>query len=373
MSLKIFLSHATEDKPVVREIYNRLRIDGFEPWLDIKDLLPGQEWQLEIPKAVKGSDLVLVCLSKNAVTKTGYIHKEIKFALDAADERPEGTIFLIPLCLEVCEVPPRLRKWHKVNYYDADGYEQLFAALQVRLNDINDLKETGSSKKSREGEVVINLHVSKAGNIIHETNELYAIVGEALFASDNGEYVLFKITYELLETFKDEICILKNSHNLTNWSPAERIKRIQLLKQVRTFENKQNLLAEYLSLLMDSKLRDSLMLTEEFEISRVISALAPIVFNNNNRSSNCALALDVFRRTYPRTGTWIEITKDEVDEFQKRYTRGLDVYLLDLPWDVVVSKAIPRIITDLVRLKKKGIEFEYSEAANLAEWSIGLH
>jgi hypothetical protein len=72
---RIFLCHATEDKPQVREVYHRLRaIDGFEPWLDEEDLLPGQNWTLEVPQAHQASDFILIFLSRNSVTKHGYVH-----------------------------------------------------------------------------------------------------------------------------------------------------------------------------------------------------------------------------------------------------------------------------------------------------------
>ena len=48
---QIFLCHASEDKAQVRKVYQCLkRIDGFEPWLDEEDLLPGQDWGLVIPR-----------------------------------------------------------------------------------------------------------------------------------------------------------------------------------------------------------------------------------------------------------------------------------------------------------------------------------
>ena len=56
---RIFLCHASEDKAQVREVYHRLRaIDRFEPWLDEEDLLPGQEWAREIPRALQASDFL---------------------------------------------------------------------------------------------------------------------------------------------------------------------------------------------------------------------------------------------------------------------------------------------------------------------------
>jgi len=71
--LKVFLCHASADKPAVRDLYRRLEGDGVDAWLDSEDIIPGQNWQIEIPNAVHGSDVVLVCLSENSVNKEGYV------------------------------------------------------------------------------------------------------------------------------------------------------------------------------------------------------------------------------------------------------------------------------------------------------------
>jgi hypothetical protein len=107
-----------------------------EPWLDEDKILPGQDWNLEITTAVRKSDVVIVCLSHSSVTKEGYVQKEIKLALDVADEKPDGTIFIIPMRLEECSVPERLRQWHWVDAFDnaSKPYEKLGDALDVRAN-----------------------------------------------------------------------------------------------------------------------------------------------------------------------------------------------------------------------------------------------
>ena len=131
-TLHVFLCHSSGDKPAVRELYQRLCAEGIDAWLDEEKLLPGQDWQCEIPKAVRTSDVVIVCLSRGSITKAGYVQREIKFALDVADEQPEGAIFLIPAKLEECEVPDRLSRWQWVNLYEAKGYERLMRALRTR-------------------------------------------------------------------------------------------------------------------------------------------------------------------------------------------------------------------------------------------------
>jgi DNA segregation ATPase FtsK/SpoIIIE, S-DNA-T family len=134
--LRIFLCHAVGDKPVVRELHRRLTAGGFAPWLDEEDLLPGQDWQVEILKAVRKADVVIVCLSRTSINKEGYVQKEIKDALDVADKKPDDTIFIIPLKLEECAVPERLRRWQWVNQFEANGYERLILSLQVRATNL---------------------------------------------------------------------------------------------------------------------------------------------------------------------------------------------------------------------------------------------
>jgi formylglycine-generating enzyme required for sulfatase activity len=132
--LKVFLCHSKEDKPKVRELYRQLVADSFDAWLDEENLLPGQDWDLEIRNAVKDADVVLVCLSKGSTTKAGYVQKETRFALDIADEQPEGAIYLIPTRLEDCSVPSRLSRWQWVDLFNFNGYEKIRTALKTRAN-----------------------------------------------------------------------------------------------------------------------------------------------------------------------------------------------------------------------------------------------
>ncbi len=134
--LDAFLCHSSGDKDAVRDLYRRLRADGLDPWLDEEDLLPGQDWAREIPRAVRAADVVLVCLSRASIAKTGFVQKEIGYALDAAEERPQGTIYVIPVKLEECEVPERLRKYQWVSLFEKGGYERLMRALRERASSL---------------------------------------------------------------------------------------------------------------------------------------------------------------------------------------------------------------------------------------------
>ena len=59
--LKVFLCHAHADRDPVRGLYTRLTKDGVDAWFDKENpcgersrtILPGQDWELEIRKAVR--------------------------------------------------------------------------------------------------------------------------------------------------------------------------------------------------------------------------------------------------------------------------------------------------------------------------------
>ncbi len=127
---RVFLCHASNDREPVRRLYSARVQAGEVPWLDEFDLLPGQDWEREIRRAVRASEAVVVCLSNAALSKRGFVQKEIRIALDVADEMPEGQTFLIPLRLEPCQVPDRLARWQWVDYFEESGLDRLLKALR---------------------------------------------------------------------------------------------------------------------------------------------------------------------------------------------------------------------------------------------------
>ncbi|MEW6401242.1 MAG: SUMF1/EgtB/PvdO family nonheme iron enzyme [Chloroflexota bacterium] len=147
--LRVFLCHASQDKPTVQRLYDALKAETWiDPWLDKSKILPGQAWQFVIEKAVDESDVVIVCLSTESVGKDGYVQRELRYAYDLALEKPEGTIFLIPLRLDECEVPRSLRSLHRVDYFGPrkkSGYADLLNALKLRQEQVVQREGSGST------------------------------------------------------------------------------------------------------------------------------------------------------------------------------------------------------------------------------------
>ena len=135
--LSVFLCHSSQDKLVVRWFYQQLSQERWiDPWLDEEKLLPGMDWKLAIETAVEAAGAVLVFISRNSVTKEGYVQRELTYILDMALEKPEGTIFVIPVRLDDCELPRRLRSLHYVDCFPAEQQERaiqrIIKSLEMR-------------------------------------------------------------------------------------------------------------------------------------------------------------------------------------------------------------------------------------------------
>jgi hypothetical protein len=106
-NIKIFVSYVQEDLDEAYQIYRRLRQEGYDPWIDKEKLFGGQDWDLEITKAIEESNFFLACISSHSVNKEGYYQKELKKGMNIWEMQPEGRIYLIPVRLENCQVPPK--------------------------------------------------------------------------------------------------------------------------------------------------------------------------------------------------------------------------------------------------------------------------
>jgi hypothetical protein len=78
----------------------------------------------------------VVCLSKTFERKEGYVQKELRFALDLAQEKLHNAVFLIPLRLEECEILPGLADLHFIDWFKPDGHERLLRALSERAKQV---------------------------------------------------------------------------------------------------------------------------------------------------------------------------------------------------------------------------------------------
>ena len=133
----VFIAYVQEDAAAAERLFEDLESSGFDPWLDRRKLLPGQNWPRSIEEAIDTSDFFLACFSHRSVKKKGGFQAEIRYALDYTQRIPLGDVFLIPARLDACPVPSRIQR--EIQYIDlfpdwTRGVRRIVAAMRRQLS-----------------------------------------------------------------------------------------------------------------------------------------------------------------------------------------------------------------------------------------------
>jgi hypothetical protein len=123
-----FLSYCQENRETVRELRQALIDKGVTIWWD-QDILPGQDWNLEIRKALWNSRAVVICFSREADARLqSGIYPEILDAISLHRKRNPRIPFLFPIRLSECEIPSieidSMRMLDRIQYIDLFPTEQ---------------------------------------------------------------------------------------------------------------------------------------------------------------------------------------------------------------------------------------------------------
>jgi hypothetical protein len=121
----IFISYARADQAIAEDLYDKLTCSGFKPWIDVRNIYPGEDWAGAISSAIEQSDFFVLCLSDNSVGRRGVLQREIKTALDRLLDLLEDDIFLVPVRLSECTRPKQIAKHQTVDLFEPGGYERL--------------------------------------------------------------------------------------------------------------------------------------------------------------------------------------------------------------------------------------------------------
>ncbi len=132
--LQIFISYTVADRDRVIPIYEFLVRNGYSnTWIDCKKILPGQPWDFEIKRNLRRSEIVIIFLSNNSITKRGYVQREIKTATSYLEEKLQDDIYIIPIKLdEDAKIPDSLREIQYLNISSNDSLHLLKQALDVQ-------------------------------------------------------------------------------------------------------------------------------------------------------------------------------------------------------------------------------------------------
>src|ERR1043166_6426227 len=104
--MKIFISHASKDAPVARQLAEQLKAAGHSVWNPEKEVLPGDNWAKKVGQALEDSDLIVVLVTRHAFQSEA-VTRDIQYALTA--EHIKGR--LIPVFIGADTKPPSQMPW----------------------------------------------------------------------------------------------------------------------------------------------------------------------------------------------------------------------------------------------------------------------
>src|SRR5262249_16837215 len=92
-----FLSYCHDNRAEALRLHDDLVVNGINVWWD-NLLLPGQNWELEISRALSSCSAVVACLSNEFEARaTSGMHPELRDSIESLRSRPPGSVFLIPV------------------------------------------------------------------------------------------------------------------------------------------------------------------------------------------------------------------------------------------------------------------------------------
>lgn len=122
---KTFISYSRVNTEFALKLAKELRVEGFSIWFDQLDIPAGSRWDREVEKALKECEIFMIIMTPAAIASENVLD-EIGYAIDHGKK-------ILPILLEMCDVPLRLRRFQYVDFTNKgfkDGYLSAKELLQ---------------------------------------------------------------------------------------------------------------------------------------------------------------------------------------------------------------------------------------------------
>jgi photosystem II stability/assembly factor-like uncharacterized protein len=127
---RTFISYSRKDKGFALELAKELRTAGYLVWLDQLDIPTGARWDDEVERALQESEIFLIILTPASISSEN-VKDEIGYAIDHGKR-------ILPILMEECQVPLRLRRFQYVDFTKSEFNEGVKRAEQLLQSFINE-------------------------------------------------------------------------------------------------------------------------------------------------------------------------------------------------------------------------------------------
>lgn len=115
-----FISYSRANSDFATRLTEDLKAAGHDIWFDQFNIPTGSRWDDEIEKALRSCAVFLLILSP-ASMQSQNVKDEVGYAIDAGKH-------ILPVMIEPCDIPFRLRRFQFVNFIDR-SYEESLAEI----------------------------------------------------------------------------------------------------------------------------------------------------------------------------------------------------------------------------------------------------
>lgn len=128
--LRTFISYSRVNKQFAIRLASELKAGGFSIWLDQFDIPTGKRWDDEIEKALRECEIFLIIMTP-ASTASENAKDEIGYAIDHGKR-------IMPVLLEDCEIPLRLRRLQYVDFTRKNFDDGISSAKELLSRLVNE-------------------------------------------------------------------------------------------------------------------------------------------------------------------------------------------------------------------------------------------
>ncbi|MGU3287646.1 TIR domain-containing protein [Methylobacterium mesophilicum] len=137
MTIESMISYPSERVIEAHEVVAYLKGLSLNVWFDKESLVAGDDWSREIESALSNSEIVVIITSKETVSKSGVVQRELNRILELLRDRPLGSNYLINLRAEDVALPAEISKFQWIDMFAHDWKAPLLRAVYKKFQQLN--------------------------------------------------------------------------------------------------------------------------------------------------------------------------------------------------------------------------------------------
>lgn len=199
----VFLSHSSKDKPLAKNIAEKIMNAGIEVWFDEWQILVGDSITQKIQKGLESANYVAVLLTKHSA-KSGWVEKEWQSKI--GEEAKNRNVVILPIKADDCVIPILLRD---------KRYADCRTDFNLGINDLVLSIKTNSNKAEKERSLLADAYepVNKEAAICIKAESQFRIELKDLNSASIWQQNQNKLDKIIYQTYAP-ICVLSEIVNM---------------------------------------------------------------------------------------------------------------------------------------------------------------